>query len=374
VTNLDVEIAKPDRMLFPEIGITRGDLADYYSFVEVELLRGLQDRPVIMKRHPKGVTGEHFYQKRVPKNAPPWVNTALLTYDSGHWTQQVVVKDLKTVHYLLNLGCIDMHPLPVRAHDLHHPDRLRIDLDPVPGVPFSLVIEVALMVRDVLSDHGLTGFAKTTGGRGMHIYVPITPTEVTDTVWTAGRAIARELETVSAGKATSQWRKENRTGVLVDYNQNARDRHMASVYSVRPTPDARVSTPVSWDEVPHVDPADFTIETVPERIDDVGDPWAAIDRISPGSLTSLLELAHGQQARGLWDGPAKPAKPVIVVAASASEAELDTALEIWKQQHPQAAAYLRPADVLSDRMRGASKPWFRLRLNLENVPETLRPQ
>ncbi len=286
--SVSVILSHPERVVFPQLGLTKADLADYYRFVAAEVLRGVAGRPMILRRYLHGADGEHFFQKRVPAARPEWLQTAVLHYASGHWTEEAVVHDIDGVLWAVNLGCIDLNPMPVRADDLAHPDRLRVDLDPQPGVPWAQIVDVALLAHELLGEQGLTGFVKTSGKRGLHVDVPIdrrwTPSEVR----TAALNLARRIEQRSAGAATSVWKKADRQGVFVDYNQNAYDRYLCSAYSVRPTPDARVSTPLAWGEVQGCDPAEHTIETVPDRVDDLGDPWALIDRVPKGDLGALL--------------------------------------------------------------------------------------
>jgi len=347
-----------------------------------------------------GVEEEPFFQKRAPSSRPAWIETAELRFPSGRTADEVVLRDAAGLAWVANLGCIDLNPHPVLASDLEHPDELRVDLDPVPGVEWPQIIAVARQARDVLSDFGLTGWAKTSGSRGMHIYARISPSWSFTDVRRAAVAVAREIERRVPDLATSKWWKEERHGVFVDYNQNAKDRTVASAYSVRPLPDARVSTPLTWDEVPSCDPAAFTIDTVPARFAKVGDPWSGIDK-AVGSLDALLEQASRDEAAGLPDAPWPPhyekqegedarvqpskrrapsptgrrqsTKPLIEVARAKTKAEAMEGLDRWKARHPDVWPLLESADVLVDSMRGRSSTWTRIRLNLEHVPEPRRP-
>ncbi|WP_209005113.1 non-homologous end-joining DNA ligase [Anaeromyxobacter diazotrophicus] len=301
----EVAISNPDKLYFPAAGITKLELVRYYLAVKEGALRGVRDRPMALKRYVDGAEGEAFFQKRAPASRPPWVDVVELRFPSGRSAQEIVVRDAAQLAWVVNLGCIDLHPHPVRAGDLDHPDELRVDLDPVPGVPWSQVREVALLAREVLAEHGLTGWPKTSGSRGMHVYARLLPRWTYQEVRAAALALAREVERRAPALATSKWWKEERHGVFLDYNQNAKDRTVASAYAVRPTPDARVSTPLSWDEVPGCDPAAFTLRTVPARLAERGDPGAGIDA-APGSLEPLLALAARQRADGQGDAPWPP--------------------------------------------------------------------
>jgi DNA ligase D-like protein (predicted polymerase) len=301
----EVPVSNPDKLYFPQAGITKGELVDYYLAVAPGALRGISGRPMALKRYVDGAEGDFFFQKRAPESRPEWVETVDLTFPSGRTAREVVVRDAAQLVWIVNLGCIDLNPHPVRKDDLDHPDELRIDLDPMPGVPWADIRQVALLSRAVLGDHGLTGFPKTSGSRGIHINVRIAPRWGFAEVRKAALALAREVERRAPQLATSKWWKEERHGVFLDYNQNAKDRTVASAYSVRPTPDARVSTPLTWDEVPACEPADFTLKTVPARFAQVGDPAAAIDG-TPGSLEGLLELSARQAAEGQADAPWPP--------------------------------------------------------------------
>jgi DNA ligase D-like protein (predicted polymerase) len=300
----EVAVSNPEKIFFPQRGYTKLDLVRYYLAVAEGALRGAGGRPMALKRFPNGAEQEFFFQKRAPPG-PPWIETVELKFPSGRTAQEVVVNDAAQLAWVINLGCIDLNPHPVRASDLDHPDELRVDLDPGPGVPFPDVREVALLAREVLRENGLAGWPKTSGSRGMHINVRIEQRWTFQEVRAAALALAREVERRAPAIATSKWWKEERHGVFIDYNQNAKDRTVASAYSVRPTPDARVSTPLSWDEVPGVDPAAFTLATVPERFKRIGDPHAEIDA-QAGSLESLLELSARQKAEGQQDAPWPP--------------------------------------------------------------------
>jgi bifunctional non-homologous end joining protein LigD len=406
-----VTITNPDKVYFPQTGHTKMDLVRYYLSVADGALRGVQDRPMVLKRFVHGADGEAFFQKRAPSSRPDWLQTVVLSFPSGRTAEEIVVTDAAGLAWVANLGCIDLNPHPIRADDLDHPDELRVDLDPVPGIEWAQIVNVALVAREVLADCGLTGWPKTSGSRGMHIYSRIDPRWTFTQVRSAAVALAREIERRAPDEATSRWWKEERHGVFVDYNQNAKDRTVASAYSVRPTKDARVSAPLAWDEVPDCDPAEFTIDTMPNRYAAIGDPGAGIDD-APGSLDRLLELAEEDAAAGLPDAPwpphfekqsgeaprVQPSKrraptvpppapgktvgptgrrrssmPLIEIARAAGKDEAMAGLERWKERHPEAAALLQPADVLVDSMRGRSSTWTRIRLNLRNVPQEQRP-
>ncbi|MEV0147985.1 MULTISPECIES: non-homologous end-joining DNA ligase [unclassified Nonomuraea] len=370
-----VTVTSPDKVIFPRSGHTKLDLVRYYQAVAEGALRGVAGRPMILKRFVHGIEEEAFFQKRAPAKRPPWIEVAELRYRSGLSAEEVVVGDLAQLLWVVNLGCIDLNPHPVRADDLAHPDELRIDLDPVPGVPWDDVLATAQVAREVLADHGLTAWPKTSGSRGFHVYTRIEPRWTFAEVRRAAEAVAREVERRAPDVATSRWWKEERHGVFVDFNQNAYDRTVASAYSVRAVQDARVSTPLTWDEVPGCRPELFTVETVPRRLAERGDPWAGMD-LHPGSLDGLLELAESL-------GPApKPPKgtgrrrqvvPVIEIAKAQHKDEALAGFERWKSRHPEAAARLEPADILVDGMRGRSSVWYRVRVNLQHVPEPERP-
>ena len=331
---------------------------------------------MMLKRFVKGITEEAVFQKRAPAGRPDWLEVAELQYASGTSAQEVVVRDRAGLAYVVNLGCVDLNPHPVRAGDLDHPDELRIDLDPLPGVPWSQVVDVALVVREVLEGAGLSAWPKTSGSRGFHVYAPLDPAWTYPQVRRAAEAVAREVEARVPGRATSRWWKEEREGVFVDFNQNAKDRTVASAYSVRAVPDARVSTPLHWEEVRGVRPEDHTLQTVPARYAEVGDPWAGMDGLG-GSLAPLLELAERQ-------GPAEKAPkgvgrrastmPLVEVARARTKAEALAGLESWKARHPDVVPLLADADVLVDSMRGSSSLWYRVRVNLQHVPEGQRPE
>jgi bifunctional non-homologous end joining protein LigD len=403
VAGREVSVSNPQKVYFPRTGHTKLDLVRYYLAVADGALRGVDGRPMALKRFVNGIEEEAFFQKRAPSSRPPWIETAELRFPSGRTADEVVLRDAAGLAWVANLGCVDLNPHPVRAADLDHPDELRVDLDPIPGVEWPQIIAVALLSRTVLADFGLTGWPKTSGSRGMHIYARISPDWSFGDVRRAAVAIAREIERRAPGLATSKWWKEERHGVFVDYNQNAKDRTVASAYSVRPLPDARVSTPLAWDEVPGVDPAAFTIDTVPARFAAVGDPWEGIDE-AVGSLEPLLEQAARDEAAGLPDAPWPPhyekqdgeesrvqpskrrppatpgstgrrqsVKPLIEIARARTKDEAAEGLERWKARHADVWALLEPADVLTDSMRGRSSTWFRIRLNLEHVPAAQRP-
>jgi bifunctional non-homologous end joining protein LigD len=301
----EIPISNPEKVFFSQRGYTKMDLVRYYLAVAPGALRGAGGRPMALKRYVNGAEGEFFFQKRAPEARPLWIETVELKFPSGRTAREVVLRDPAQLAWIINLGCIDLHPHPVRADDLDHPDELRVDLDPVPGVPWPQVREVALLAREVLREHGLSGWPKTSGSRGMHVNVRIQRRWTFQQVRAAALALAREVERRAPALATSKWWKEERHGVFIDYNQNAKDRTVASAYSVRPTPDARVSTPLSWEEVPQVEPEAFTLATVPDRFARAGDPHASIDQ-DPGSLESLLELSARQKGEGQADAPWPP--------------------------------------------------------------------
>jgi len=375
VAGREVTVTNPDKVIFPVGGFTKLDLVQYYLTVAEGALRGVGGRPMILKRFVKGIDQEAFFQKRVPANRPEWLGTAELKYASGRSAEEVVVRDAAGLAWVVNLGCIDLNPHPVLAEDLDHPDELRIDLDPVPGVAWPQIVQVALVVKGVLEDHGLTAWPKTSGSRGFHIYSRIDPAWGFRQVRTAAETVAREVENRAPELATSKWWKEERQGVFVDFNQNAKDRTVASAYSVRAVPDARVSTPLHWDEVADCRPQEHTLGTVTARYAAIGDPWAGIETAA-GSLEPLLELARRL-------GPAeKPPKgagrrqttmPLVEIARAKTKPEALEGLDRWKARHPAVASLLAPADVLVDGMRGRSSVWYRIRVNLQNVPEPDRP-
>ncbi len=401
VAGRQVAISNPSKVYFPEAGITKLDVVRYYLAVAEGALRGAGDRPNVLVRYADGIHGEFFYQKRAPASRPAWIEVVALRFPSGRSAEEVVPRDAATLAWMANLGCLELHPHPVRAADLEHPDELRVDLDPVPGIEWPQLQAVARVVRGALADFGLVGWPKTSGSRGIHVNVRLHPRWSFPQVRRAALALAREVERRAPRLATSKWWKEERHGVFLDYNQNAKDRTVASAYSVRPRPDARVSAPLTWDELDECRPEDFTLRTMPGRFAAIGDRHAQIDA-HPGSLEPLLELSARQEAEGLGDAPwpphyAKqpgepprvqpsrrrhgkagsgrrvPSKPLIEIGRAARKADALAGLERWKVRHPEAAAHLRPADVLVDAMRGRSSTWTRVRVNLEHVPEGLRP-
>jgi DNA ligase D-like protein (predicted polymerase) len=403
----EVQITHPDKIYFAQARITKLDLVRYYLSVAPGALAGIRDRPIVLKRFVNGAEAPAFYQKRAPEQRPSWLRTVTLSFPSGRTAEEIVVDDAAGLAWVVNLGCIELHPHPVRSADLDHPDELRIDLDPVPGVAWDSVRRVTLEVQAFLEELGLRGWPKTSGSRGMHVNVRIEPRWTFAEVRRAAVALSRAVERRLPTLASSKWWKEERHGVFLDYNQNAKDRTTCSAYSVRPLPDARVSTPLRWDEIANCDPAEFTMSTVPNRFSEIGDPHADIDS-APGSLEKLLELAATDEAAGLGDAPwpphfrkmqgegarvapsrAKSAKsaaskaapkkprtkmPLIVVANSPDKAAALAGLERWKSKYAEAAALLAPEDVLVDSMRGRSSTWTRIRINLRNVPEAMRPQ
>ena len=367
VAGRQVDVTNPQKVYFPATGHTKGDVIRYYLAVADGAVRGILARPMIMKRFVNGVSQPPFYQKRVPDSKPDWIETVELRYPSRRTADEVVVRDAAQLLWVVNLGCIDLNPHPVRADDLDHPDELRIDLDPVPGVTWPQVREVALVVHEVLDDLGLTGWPKTSGSRGFHVFCRIEPRWTFPEVRLAALAIAREVERRAPDLATSRWWKEERRGVFVDFNQNARDHTVASAYSVRPTPDARVSAPLRWDEVPDCDPAAFTLETVPGRYFEIGDPHEGIDRAG-GSLDAALALAAEQ-----GDPDPRRIRPLIEIARAETNEEAMAGLDRWRERHRTVWPYLEPTDVLVDAMRGRFTTWTRIRVNLEHVPDAERP-
>jgi DNA ligase D-like protein (predicted polymerase) len=305
VAGREVAISNPGKVFFPRTGHTKLDMIQYYLAVAPGALAGVGARPMALKRFVNGAESEAFFQKRAPEKRPDWIETVELRFPSGRTADEVVVSDEAALAWVINLGCIDLNPHPVRAADLDHPDELRVDLDPVPGVEWPQIRDVAMVAAGVLADFGLTGWPKTSGSRGLHVYARIEPRWPFGDVRRAAVAVAREIERRAPDLATSKWWKEERHGVFVDYNQNAKDRTVASAYSIRPVPDARVSTPLTWAEVPSCDPASYTIDTVPARFAAVGDPWAQMDETA-GSLDGLLELAARDEAAGLPDAPWPP--------------------------------------------------------------------
>ena len=400
----DVRVTHPDKAYFSTLTkLSKLDLVRYYLSVAQGALAGIRDRPIVLKRFVDGAEGEAFYQKRAPANRPPWLRTVTLSFPSGRKAEEVVVDDAPGLAWIVNLGCIELHPHPVRSGDLEHPDELRVDLDPGPGVSWSDVRTVTLEVKSLLEEMGLQGWPKTSGSRGMHVIVRIKQRWTFDEVRRAALALSREVERRAPSLASSKWWKEERHGVFLDYNQNAKDRTTCSAYSVRPLPDARVSAPLHWHEVPDCDPADFTVLTVPQRFGEIGDPHRDMDS-NAGSLEGLLELAARDEAAGLGDAPwpphfrkmkgegsrvapsrarsavnkptakrARTKMPLLVIANSPNKNAALEGLERWKRKHPEVAGYLAVDDVLVDSMRGRSSTWTRIRVNLRNVPENLRP-
>jgi len=407
----EVRVTHPEKLYFSkQTRLSKLDIVRYYLSVAPGALAGIRDRPIVLKRFVDGADGEAFYQKRAPSDRPFWLRTVTLSFPSGRTAEELVVDDAAGLAWIVNLGCIELHPHPVRSADLDHPDELRVDLDPGPGVGWADVRVVALEVKSFLEESGLVGWPKTSGSRGIHINVRIEPRWSFTEVRRAALALSRAVERRVSNLATSKWWKEERHGVFLDYNQNAKDRTTASAYSVRPLPDARVSAPLHWHEVPDCDPADFTVLTVPQRFAELGDPHADMDS-ARGSLNGLLELAARDESEGLADAPWPPhfrkmqdegprvapsrAKsapkgdkaavsgptpkaprskmPLIVIANSPSEEAAKAGLERWRSKHPDAAALLAVDDVLVDRMRGRSSTWTRIRVNLRQVPEDLRP-
>jgi DNA ligase D-like protein (predicted polymerase) len=394
-----VPVTNPEKFYFSkQAKVTKLELVQYYLSVAPGALNGIRDRPLVLKRFVNGAEGEAFYQKRAPEHRPEWIRTVTLSFPSGRTAEEVVVDDEAGLAWAVNLGCIELHPHPVLSSDLDHPNELRVDLDPGPGVEWADVRQVALEVRSFLEELGLRGWPKTSGSRGMHINVRIHPRWTFTEVRRAAVALSRAIERRVPKLATSKWWKEERHGVFLDYNQNAKDRTTCSAYSVRPLPDARVSTPLDWKEVPDCDPAGFTLFTVPKRFAEIGDPHAEMDSAA-GSLEPLLELAVKDEAEGLKDAPWPPhfrkteseaprvapsraksaAKkrrvkmPLITVANSPDKEAALAGLERWKKKHLKAAKLLAVDDVLVDSMRGRSSTWTRIRVNLRHVPEAERP-
>src|SRR5437899_66931 len=414
-----VTITNPDKVFFPRTGHTKLDLVRYYMAVAEGAIRGVAGRPMALKRFVNGAEGEAFFQKRAPTSRPAWIETVELSFPSGRTAEEIVIRDPAQLAWIINLGCIDLNPHPVRAEDLDHPDELRIDLDPVPGVSWAQIREVAMVLREVLKDFGLVGWPKTSGSRGIHVYARIEPRWTFPEVRRAALALAREVERRAPQIATSRWWKEERHGVFLDYNQNAKDRTIASAYSVRPTADARVSAPLTWEELPTSQLEAFTIDTVPKRFAKIGDPSKGIDE-AVGSLEALLELSAQHEAAGFGDAPwpphfvkqegeparvqlsrrrredrPAPAKgqvpppapgksvgptgrrrstmPLIEIARAATEAEARAGLQRWRARHAEIWSHLAPSDILVDSMRGRNTTWTRIRLNLRNVPESERP-
>jgi bifunctional non-homologous end joining protein LigD len=434
VSGKRVAITNPDKVYFAGPGYTKRDLVAYYMAVAAGALAGAGGRPMALKRYVNGAEGDFFFQKRAPDSRPEWLRTVELSFPSGRTADEVVIDDAAGLAWVANLGCLDLNPHAIRANDLDHPDELRVDLDPVPGVPWDDIRRVALVIREVLVDVGLVGWPKTSGSRGIHVNVRIETRWTFDQVRRAALALAREVERRAPQIATSKWWKEERHGVFIDYNQNAKDRTVASAYSVRPVPDARVSAPLTWDELPECELADFTMATVPARFARIGDPAAGIDA-AVGSLDVLLELSAAQGRQGQGDAPWPPhyakapgepprvmpsrarksgegagetgvaatrarrapsaggasagaasagaapkptgrrasIKPLIEIARAATRDEAMAAYERWKSRHSAVAAQLQPADLLVDSMRGRFTLWYRIRVNLEHVPKPDRP-
>jgi bifunctional non-homologous end joining protein LigD len=407
-----VAISNPRKILFPEAGYTKLDVARYYLAVADGALGGAGNRPNVLVRYPNGIAGEFFYQKRAPQSRPDWIDVVTLRFPSGRTAEEVVPRDAAALLWMANLACLELHPHPVRADDLDHPDELRVDLDPVRGVEWPQVRLVAAIVRGALDDFGLVGWPKTSGSRGMHVYVRIERRWTFDQVRRAALAFAREVERRAPTLATSKWWKEERHGVFLDYNQNAKDRTIAGAYSIRPTPDARVSAPIAWDDVASVEPEAFTLKTMPARFAEIGNPHARMDE-RPCSLEALLELAARHEREGLGDAPWPPhyrkqageaprvapsrrrasavesergprqaigktaqrrkTHPLIEISRASKKEDALAGVERWKARHPDASAYLQPADVLVDAMRGRFHTWTRIRVNLQHVPPELRP-
>ena len=399
----EVKVTNPDKVYWAGPGHTKLVLVRYYLAVADGALRGAGGRPMALKRFVDGAEGEFFFQKRAPQKRPAWIDAVSLSFPSGRTVEEIVLRDAASLAWVANLGCLDLNPHPVRAEDLDHPDELRVDLDPVPGVPWADVRTVALVTQEALAAVGLVGWPKTSGSRGIHINVRIESRWTYPEVRRAALALARDVEARAPELATSKWWKEERHGVFLDYNQNAKDRTVASAYSVRPTPDARVSMPLTWAEVADVVAEDFTLATVPALFEAHGDRHLGIDEAT-GSLEALLELSARHEAEGMGDAPWPPhyrkqdgepprvqpskrrkgdapsptgrrrsTKPMIEIARAARKADALAGLERWKARHPEAAAQLQPADVLVDAMRGRSTTWTRIRINLEHVPEDERP-
>jgi DNA ligase D-like protein (predicted polymerase) len=392
IDSREVAISNPGKVLFSGPRHTKLDLARYYLAVSDGALRGAGGRPNVLVRYPNGIEGEFFYQKRAPQARPAWIEVVSLQFPSGRSAEEIVPREPAALAWMANLACLELHPHPVRAEDLDHPDELRIDLDPVRGVSWKQVVEVARVVQGALAEHGLVGWPKTSGSRGMHVCVRIHRKWTFDEVRRAALAFARDVERRAPSLATSKWWKEERHGVFLDYNQNAKDRTVASAYSVRPTPDARVSAPLTWDEIDACDPGDFTLATMPSRFAQLGDRHADIDR-HPCSLEPLLDLSARHERDGFGDAPwppqyrkqpgepprvqpsrrRTPKHPLIEIARAQRKDDALAGLERWRARHPEAARHLEPADVLVDAMRGRFHTWTRIRVNLQHVPEDLRP-
>jgi bifunctional non-homologous end joining protein LigD len=434
INGREVRVTNPDKPYFSrQTKVTKLELVRYYLAVAPGALAGIRDRPIVLKRFVDGAEGQAFYQKRAPNNRPEWLRTVTLSFPSGRVAEEVVVDDAAGLAWVVNLGCIELHPHAVRAGDLDHPDELRVDLDPNPGVSWDDVRKVALEVNALLGEMGLRAWPKTSGSRGMHVNVRIEQRWTFSEVRRAAVALSREIERRAPQLATSKWWKEERHGVFLDYNQNAKDRTTCSAYSVRPLPDARVSMPLRWEEVADCDPADFTLLNAPKRFAELGDAHAEMDAHA-GSLEKLLDLAERDEAAGLGDAPWPPhfrkmegeaprvapsrarsgsgksaekssatteksraatdespaaneksssksskkksprvRMPLLVIANSPSKDEALAGLERWKRKHRKVVKFLAADDVLVDSMRGRSSTWTRIRINLRNIPEDLRP-
>jgi bifunctional non-homologous end joining protein LigD len=392
VAGREIAVSNPRKILFPESGFTKLDLVNYFIAVAGGALQGAGGRPNVLVRYPNGIRGEFFYQKRAPASRPDWVEVVGLKFPSGRSAEEVVPRDAAALVWMANLACLELHPHAIRAGDLDHPDELRVDLDPVPGVTWDQLRAVARLVRETLADFGLTGWPKTSGSRGIHVYVRIEQRWTFGEVRRAALAFAREVERRAPGLATSKWWKEERQGVFLDYNQNAKDRTIASAYSVRPTPDARVSAPVTWDEIDVCDLRDFTLATMPARFAAVGDRHADMD-LHACTLDTLLDVSARHEREGLGDAPwpphyrkqpgepdrvqpsrrRVPKHPMIEIARAQKKEDALAGLERWRARHSDAAAHLAPEDVLVDSMRGRFRTWTRIRLNLQHVPADLRP-
>jgi DNA ligase D-like protein (predicted polymerase) len=352
-----VSVTNPDKVVYPELGLTKLDLIQYYLAVAEGALGGVSDRPMILKRFVKGITEEAVFQKRAPEKRPDFVDVAELKYASGTSAKEAVIHDAAGLVWAVNMGCVDLNPHPVRADDLAHPDELRVDLDPMPGVQWRQIVDVALVAREVLEDHGLTAWPKTSGSRGFHIYARIQRRWPFKFVRLAAQSVAREVERRAPELATARWWKEEREGVFVDFNQNAFDRTVASAYSVRATPDARVSTPLFWDEVAGCNPENFTIATVPKRFEEYGDPWEGMDDHA-GTLDALLDLADRlgpaeKAPKGAKKGTGRrqSVMPLIEIARTKTKDEAMAALDEWRGRYPSVAEKLQPPDILVDGMR-----------------------
>jgi len=415
VAGREVRVTNPGKPYFTrEAKLSKLDVVRYYLSVADGALGGIRDRPVVLKRFVDGAEGEAFYQKRAPDKRPDWLRTVTLSFPSGRTAEEIVVDDAAGLAFIVNLGCIELHPHAVRAADLDHPDELRVDLDPGPGVGWDDVRRVALEVKALLEELGLEGWPKTSGSRGIHVNARIHPRWSFGDVRRAALALSREIERRAPTIATSKWWKEERHGVFLDYNQNAKDRTTCSAYSIRPLPDARVSAPLDWSEVADCNPADFTVATMPARFASRPDPHAGMDAAA-GSLDRLLELAARDDTAGLGDAPWPPhfrktegeaprvapsrargarsasktgtttdepgtskkprvsKMPLITVANSPDKNAALAGLERWKAKHVEAAQQLAVDDVLIDSMRGRSSTWTRVRINLRHVPEATRP-